>query len=185
MKQIDIKKLEQPFDTTIVNPEFDNPTDKIPENSEVFPVEQIEHSIVVSHTPAASEKTATGQIAKKLIELINEGVSKENAMRALGVEAHQINLRELMIETNAQLLKNYSIPDETRRLLVKASLNKVLTEAIQAGDVDSILKSSKQIATDPDVGLTAPPQQIINISLDKAQEALNKATEREEFKFDE
>jgi hypothetical protein len=186
MKKIDIEKLHTPFDQKIVNPEFDNPETVIPEKSEVLEIEQEPNSIIViSHTPASSEKTATGQIAKKLIELINNGVSKDVAMKTLGVEAHQINLRELMVETNAQLLRDYSIPDEARRMVVKASLNKVLTEAIQAGDIDSILKASKQIASDPDVGLTAPPQQTINISLDKAAEALNKANEREEFKFDE
>lgn len=186
MKQSDIEKLHAPPDQKIVNPEFDNPETLVPENSEVLEIEQSENSIVViSHTPAASEKTATGHIAKKLIELIAQGVTKENAMKALGVEAHQINLRELMVETNAQLLTNYAIPDETRRLMVKAALNKVLTEAIQAGDPETILKASKQIASDPDVGLTAAPQNVINISLDKAAEALNKANERDEFKFDE
>jgi hypothetical protein len=90
-----------------------------------------------------------------------------------------------MIQTNAQLLINYAIPDEARRLVVKASLNKVLTDALQVGDNELILKAAKQIASDPDVGLTAPPQNIVNISLEKAQNALEKASEREEFNFDE
>ena len=186
MNKSDIEKLHSPPDTKIVNPEFDNPETLIPEISDVLEIAQEPNSIVViSHTPAASEKTATGQIAKKLIELINQGVNKENAMKALGIEAHQIDIRALMVETNAQLLRDFSIPDEARRLVVKASLNKILTEAIQAGDSEMVLKASKQIASDPDVGLTAAPQQVINISLDKAAEALNKANEREEFKFDE
>lgn len=185
MNTIEIEKLHEPFDTDIVNPEFDKTTGAIPENSEVMEIEPTENSIVViSHTPAASDKTATGQVAKKLIEMINQGVSKENALKALGVEGHEVNLRELMVETNAQLLSNYSIPDEARRLIVKASLNKLLTNALQTGDSELILKTTKQIASDPDVGLTAAPQQFINISLEKAQDALTKASDREEFDFD-
>jgi hypothetical protein len=70
-------------------------------------------------------------------------------------------------------------------MIVKAALNKLLTDAILAGDIDTALKASKQIASDPDVGLTAPPQNVVNISLEKVNEALNKASERDEFKFDD
>jgi hypothetical protein len=183
----EIEKLQEPVDTQYRNKpkdgvidEFNKPIDSVentlPSTSEV--------SITISHTPAVSEKKAQGQVAKKLAELLYSGVPSANALKALGVEEHDVNLRELAIETNSFLLQSYSFPDEARRLLVKASLNKLLTEALQNNDVDTILKASKQIASDPDVGLTAAPQQVINISLEKAQDALNKANDRPEFDFD-
>ena len=190
MKKDEIEQLHEPVDTNFANkpkdPVVSDFVKSIDDVNNEFPVDEtIGAKVIISHTPAVSEKSAQGQIAKKLAEMLYSGISKESAMKSLGVQPHEINMRELMIETNSFLLSTYTFPDEARRLMVKASLNKVLTEAIQSNDIDTILKASKQIASDPDVGLTAPPQNVINISLEKAQDALNKANERTEFDFNE
>lgn len=155
------------------------------EDKEVREIETSNAELVLTITPSVSEKTSTGQVAKKLAEMLYNGVSKETALKTLGIEEFEVDTRKLAIEANSFLVQNYTFPDEARRMIVKAALNKLLTDAILAGDIDTALKASKQIASDPDVGLTAPPQNVVNISLEKVNEALNKASERDEFKFDD
>ncbi|CAB4142396.1 hypothetical protein UFOVP434_7 [uncultured Caudovirales phage] len=188
MTKDEIENLHEPVDKQFRNKEKDNTVEEfIKEVDDVCNDLDVSTSVpvVISHTPAASEKSAQGQIARKLAEMLYSGLSKDSALKALGVQPHEVDMRELAIETNSFLIKSFSFPDEARRLLVKASLNKVLTDALQKDDTETILKAAKQIASDPDVGLNAPPQQVINISLEKAQDALNKANERPEFDFTE
>tara|TARA_R110000868_G_scaffold4119_19_gene25073 strand:- start:473 stop:1030 length:558 start_codon:yes stop_codon:yes gene_type:complete len=179
-----IKELLEPLDKDIINPEFDKQTNEIPTESDLFIIDTAPNAVSVSVNPAISEKSASGILAKRLAEMLYNGASKAEALKSLGVSDHEIDLRALAIETNSFLLKTYSFPDEARRLMVKAGLNKLFTEAMMSNDADTMLKAAKQIASDPDVGLNAPPQQIINISLEKAQQALETANTRPEFDFD-
>jgi hypothetical protein len=167
-------------------PNFDPKQDYVPPvDTEIKEIQSEDSALTVTVTPAVSEKTATGVVAKRLAEMLYNGATREQALKTLGIEEHELDTRELAVQANSILLSQYSFPDEARRLMVKASLNKLLTEAVMNNDIDTVLKAAKQIASDPDVGLTAAPQQVVNISLEKAKDALNIAVERKEFDFDE
>jgi hypothetical protein len=190
MKIEDIESLQEPLDENFRKKPGDPKFDPVKESeaaadTEVKEIETRDADLVLTITPSVSEKTSTGQVAKKLAEMLYNGVSREVALKTLGVEDHEIDARQLAIEANSFIVQNYTFPDEARRMVVKATLNKLLTDAIMTGDIDTVLKATKQIASDPDVGLTAPPQNVVNISLEKVNEALNKANDRDEFKFDD
>lgn len=184
MTKDEIKNLEHTDPNT--NERWDQTIDPVlpPGVNKKFEI-KTDNEITFTVNPDISEKTATGSVAKQVAEMMYKGATKDQALKVLGVEDHQVDLTELVRQTNMFLVKTYAFPDEARRQIVKAALNKVLTEAVADNDHEMIIKASKEIASDPDVGLKAPPQNVINISLDKVQDALNKADSIIDLNFEE
>lgn len=167
-----------------------------PPGSKIEPVESLEHldkpeevlkfeaEEEVEVTSLAPATKVTKEHIEKFMQLIQQGVEPEEATRTTGLNRLNIPPRELVKVFTESTLGNYYMNDAVRRQLVKASANKILIDSMMKGDSDTALKAIKQISSDPDVGLTAAPQPVVNININEAKEALD-AVKDIEFDFAE
>jgi len=118
--------------------------------------------------------------AQKLVDLIKAGHTPNAAARQLGYSWKALKSRPEVVEAIQGLLAAYTLPPHIDKELVRAARRKVLVENLGNSDVDSqklVLDATKQIASDPDVGLNAPPQILVNVDLRHIDEVLEKPVE--------
>ena len=102
----------------------------------------------------------TNKVAKKLVELIEEGHKPEKAARLLDLDLKSPDNWAIVDQVRG-LLRDYAAKPELDRELVRATRRKAMLESLRPDatedgpDFDIALKAANQIASDPEVGLTA------------------------------
>ncbi len=122
-------------------------------------------------------------IAKKFAELVTEkGKSPAEAADLLGVKLDSAGATQLRREVEG-VIRGYTMKPEVAKALVRASRNKLLLDALGVGggeaDPKIALEAAKQIASDPDVGLNAPPVPLVQLSFGSIEELLTTISEKD------
>lgn len=128
--------------------------------------------IDVDKTPPAPVRLGT---AKKFVELVkDQKKSPEEAARILSLDLSTAGASEQMRLYTQKLLRSWAAGPDVRRELVRAGLNKIFMESLASGDYKTALDATKQIGSDPDVGLNAAPQPIVNINIEAIEGIVSK-----------
>jgi hypothetical protein len=138
----------------------------------------------ISATEGKNANETNRNLARQYLEMKMAGVEENVILRTLGVPKKAISPAELNLEIVKKTLNENFLKDELRRVLVKNTRNKVLYESLLENNLELALKAAKEIAGEPEIGLNAPPITQVNISLEKVQQALEKA-DVVEFDFEE
>jgi hypothetical protein len=123
-------------------------------------------------------KSNAGVVAQKISNLMQKGVPLSEAAKTMGLDA-KLMPRELVTKLTVNAIQTYQMTPGVDRELVRAVRRKVLIDEglSETGDRKLALDAAKQIATDPDVGLNAPPQPIVQINLTELQTVIDKGAQ--------
>ena len=141
--------------------------------SEIFSEKKSES--VVDVLPPSKSPKFPGAVAKSIMELmVKHDVEPEKAAAMIGVSKDAIP-PEVFKQSVLDKIKNYALPSEAVRELVRAGRNQVIMEGlVDGGDRKLALEAMKQSAGDPSVGLTAPPTPPVQISIGSLQAIIDK-----------
>ena len=136
------------------------------------PVEGLCFQQVRDCDPTLFVKTVKGHKgdirAKRFLEMVQDGQPMWYAARRQGTTIKQLLKRDGMREAVKKLMEEGSLPAAVRKQMVRDGLNKIFMQNVE-GDLKQqkvALAAAKQIASDPEVGLTAPPTNIgVNIDM--------------------
>lgn len=140
--------------------------------------------IVVGHNvlPPAKNK-----VVKRLVTLIKEGATRNEATEQLGLTKaanREVSLKVAM----RKLLEEAYVPADTQRAVLRAGRWKAFMQLLGQGlatNNEGLLKLaaefSKQIALDPEIGLSQPPQTVLQIDLGDVKELLQNLDPLEGF----
>lgn len=142
-------------------------------------------------SPEAEPRT----IARRLVDVMEEGKSLEVAAAELGLSEAKLNSKALKEQFKALLIEG-TFPAEVQRAIVRASRMKIVGFALEKGlkgegdpaMIKLALEAGKQAGSDPEVGLSQAPQVTVNIGFEKSRELLDKTEsilENVEFEDDE
>lgn len=144
-------------------------------DEEMLPVADIKPALIdVSSVP---QKSRASVQAKRFLELISNGVLPNTAAENLNENLPELR-KDATIRKGLKLLVEQSrFPAEVRKEMVRAGLNKLFMENINGSlkEQKVALEASKQIAKDPETGLTTPnigPQ--VHIDMGALTEMLQK-----------
>lgn len=73
------------------------------------------------------------------------------------------------------LVETHHLGPEAQKLVVRAARNAALRMGLEDGDPKTILAATKEMASDPALGLTGPQQQVVVVSLDAAKSLMEKS----------
>lgn len=123
-------------------------------------------------------KSPTNKVAKKLVDLVKEGSTPEKAARLLDLDLKSPDNWAIVDQVRG-LLRDYAAKPELDRELVRATRRKAMLESLrpdateEGPNFDIALKAANQIASDPEVGLTAAPQPVVSINLQMLENILD------------
>lgn len=122
-------------------------------------------------------------VAKKFAELVTEkGKSPAEAADLLGIKIDSAGAAQLRREVEG-VIRGYTMKPEAAKVLVRAARNKLLIDALGTSgheyDPKIALEAAKQIASDPDVGLTAAPVPAIQLQFGSIEELLTQIDVRD------
>lgn len=122
----------------------------------------------------------SSKIARRFAELVGEGKSPKAAAGILRVDLGDPGNYAVANEVQ-QLIRGYASRPEIDRELVRASRRKILIDAMtgQVPDHGLALDAAKQIASDPDVGLNAPPAPLVSLTFGSIEEILERLDEKD------
>lgn len=112
--------------------------------------------------------------AKKIADLIADGSTVEAASQEiLGRPATAITRNPDFRDAVLASIVEFSLPPEIMKRLVRSERLKMLMDP----ETDDKMKAEmmKQIAADPDVGLTAPPQNTVTVNIGAVAELIKNA----------
>lgn len=114
--------------------------------------------------------------ARKLVELMRRGASLEEVSDKTGL-SRECLMRNAVIKRYIQeMIQNNWVPPAVQRELVRAARVKVLVNALQEDDKKLILRAAKEIASDPEVGLNAPPSSTVVLNIHDIAEVLDRVS---------
>jgi len=120
------------------------------------PVQDTEVSVAQGNNKL---NTVAERRAKRLLDRVQRGETLSAAADAERMTVAEIKNEESLIGMSVrQLIGSYFLPPEARKQMVRAGLNKVFAENVISADPAAqkvALDAAKQIAADPEVGLTA------------------------------
>ncbi len=120
-----------------------------------------------------TKKITAIDTVRKFNNLIESGVPPETAAKKVEKELVTFGNREEVIKKLQDIMVNFSFSADVVRAAVRASRMKVLIEALANEDPDMALKAAKQIASDPEVGLEAPPVTNVNLEIRAIKDLLD------------
>lgn len=141
-----------------------------PENSGTVEVE-------TSELPTNVPELLPAQI-RRMAELIVSGTDVRRAAERVGLQ-HAMRNAKLRNEILSKVVEYY-VPAAAQRELVRAARLHALMTAWEAGDTAGLLKAAREIASDPDVGLQAPPVPPVTIDIGDLADVLAKIREDED-----
>jgi hypothetical protein len=104
--------------------------------------------------------------ARKFVELVrDQQKTPQEAASILNLDMKTLSTGPEFKHYCQILYKNWSAPAEVRREIVRAGLNKVAVESLANGDYETFMTATKQIGSDPEVGLTAPPAPLVSLNI--------------------
>lgn len=100
------------------------------------------------------------------IREVKKGVAPSKAARVAGFTLKQIMEDDLVRAEVDKIIREFSLPAERRRLLVRALANKAALAAARDGDAKSLGAFLKLIGDDPEVGIGgAKPSALVSVSM--------------------
>jgi len=139
-----------------------------------FESDQDEPHLVLD-TNKNKDDVATAK-AKKFLDLVRKGCTPGEAAEQVGMSLAQLK-RTRVRKRIEDLTIAYHLPDEIRKLLVKAGLNRLFMMNLGKKDVANqkiLLDTIKQMASDPDVGLQSNQQVGIQINLGELADLISR-----------
>jgi hypothetical protein len=126
------------------------------------------------------------KLAKRFAELVKEeGKTPKQAAALLRVDLSDPGSYALATELQ-QLIKGYAAKPEVDRALVRAGRRKVALDALgyetggpEIKDAKAALEAFKQMASDPDVGLNAPPAPLVSLNFGSIEDLLEQMDEKD------
>lgn len=131
--------------------------------------------VETENTQAEENETQKQQrkaVVNTFTKLIESGVPPQTAAKKVKAELVNIPNRDRVLKLIEDTLSKYSVSADVMRASVRAARMKVLLEGIASDDPDLILNAAKQIASDPEVGLNAPPATNVKIEIGSLKEVL-------------
>lgn len=113
--------------------------------------------------------------AKRFVEALDAGKTPGQAAKAAGMTLKQIKDGGDMSKAIQHLLEVGHVRAEVKKEVIRAGLFKAFVEGITSpdpGERKLALEASKQMASDPEIGLTRDSEVAININLGALDEAL-------------
>jgi hypothetical protein len=131
---------------------------------------------ISSDTQTVITKKDGGVVAQKVVTLMQKGMSIEEASKTVGLDSAMLP-RQLVNSITLAAIQTYQLPAAVSRELVRAGRNKILIEEgfSKDGDKKLALEAMKQISSDPDVGLNAPPAPIVQINMGDLKKVIDTA----------
>lgn len=140
----------------------------------------VDTSDVVKVEDRRTRKPET-KLAQKFADLVRDGKSPKTAASLLKINLADPQMYDVRAEVES-LLRGYAMKPEIAKEFVRASRNKILLESmgINGGEknYDLALNAAKQIASDPDVGLNAPPAPLVQLTFNSIEELLTNLDEK-------
>lgn len=131
---------------------------------------------------ATSEnKPAKNTLAKRFMDLVGQGYKPHEAAKTVGTTMSGIMGNEAFKKQVKQLVESASMPNDIRKEMVRAGLNRIFMENVARPDSNSqklAIEAAKAISSDPDVGLNAIPNPGIQININELDNVLAKAAEK-------
>ena len=120
------------------------------------------------------DRKPTSKIARRFSELVARGTSPKAAANLLRIDLADPGSYAVADEVQ-KLIRGYAARPEIDRELVRASRRKILIDAMTGENPDHgmALDAAKQIASDPDVGLNAPPAPLVSLTFGSIEDLLN------------
>lgn len=116
------------------------------------------------------KRRVTNKTAKRMVELVEQGKPPKEAARLLDIDLKDPDNWAIVDQVRG-LLRDYAAKPELDRELVRATRRKAMLESLrpdatdEGPNFDIALKAANQIASDPEVGLTAAPQPVVSINI--------------------
>jgi hypothetical protein len=128
-------------------------------------------------------------LAKRIVDLVTEGSSVDEATAAAGIVPSTLS-PDVRRQIKELLTSGYHVPADIQRAVLRAGRFKIFMQTQEAGlqpEVDAdgniissintgalkmALEASKQIAMDPEIGLTQAPQTVVNIDITALKDVL-------------
>lgn len=110
-------------------------------------------------------RSAAGDVpslkARKFVELLKRGLKPAEAAHQLHTTVKALMSRPQAQQLVTDMIEGYNFDAKVRALLVRATQNKILLQAIESNDVDTQLNVMKQMSDDAELGMkgtgVAPP----------------------------
>lgn len=144
--------------------------------SDMPPLSEADYAIYFNLLPAAQNlptKERRDLAIAELKGLIDSGIDPRVAARRVEKNLPEGTTKKYVKGEISRLLTDYDFTEVWDRALVRAGRRKVAVEAMEAGDGKLTLQALKDIASDPLVGLIAPPQTTLNIDITGLQSLLD------------
>lgn len=112
---------------------------------------------------------------RKFAEALAEGLTPGKAAQRLGTTLKQLKSRSDMCKAIEELIDVAHVKPEIKKEVIRAGLFKTFVEGITSDDKDArkiALEASKQMATDPDIGLDRTSDVSINVNLGELEDVL-------------
>jgi hypothetical protein len=101
---------------------------------------------------------------RRLADLLAGGMDLDRAATRVGLGGLRGNQR--LRQEVLRIVSEYYLPAVAQRELVRAARLRVLMDALQDGSDPALtLRAAREIASDPEVGLTAPPSPLVSIEI--------------------
>lgn len=146
-----------------------------------------EEQAEVSRIDTAPKELSAAVIAKRVVDLIQEGKDPKTALTEVGLPPNALEKPDMKQRIQALLARAY-LPAEFQRAALRAGRMDIfmdmMEKGLKIGDTGMLkiaLEASKQIGMDPEVGLNQPPQQIVNVDLAPLRDLLSKTEPLEGF----
>lgn len=128
-------------------------------------LEPLESSLEAALDRSGDQTKFLEEATRRVHALMKDGFSLEDAATQVGI-LRPGGAKKVFRDMISALIMDYHIPAEVMREMVRAARVKILLEnTAPGGDSKIALDAAKQIASDPDVGLNAPPVPPVTINI--------------------
>lgn len=133
------------------------------------------------------EVKPSSKLAKRFASLVKDGKTPKQAASLMRIDLADPKSFGIRDEVQ-QLLRGYSMQPEVAKAMVRAGRQKIFIDSLGMGEegaaaqnYDIALKASNQIASDPDVGLNAPPAPLVSLNFGSLEELLSRIDEKDAY----
>lgn len=152
------------------------------EKKNLTPAQPKELEIIFTTEVAPHEMGNPKALAHEVKQLIDQGLSVEEAAKKLGLDLRRN--KELRGQMRRLVAEVGTIPALVQRELVRQARMKLLLGNVHSDDPDAqkiALQAAKQIASDPEVGLNAPPAIVALVDMESLNQIFNKLPDEDDI----
>lgn len=123
------------------------------------------------------DKEKKKDVVRQFVQMVKENISPEVAARRL---KKKLPARPYIQKVVSELSRDFAWTADVDRHIVRTGRRKAALDAIEAGDTKLTLAALDAIASDPEVGLKAPPVTNINVNMGNLG-AVFEAVEKDDY----